>query len=99
MILQLESRRAKLRGLIPRMSEETERMILQLEIDEILIRAYNWDDKPHQLFSGIRALALRHPSALTGEIVRQMDAAYSQCPGNPLSLVSTAIAAKKERNK
>lgn len=46
------------------------------EINDILARAFKFDDKPHQLFSGIRALALNHPSENTAEIVRLMDEAY-----------------------
>jgi hypothetical protein len=47
------------------------------EIEDILARAFRFDDKPHQLFSGIRAMALRHPSDDTQEIVRLMDEAYA----------------------
>jgi hypothetical protein len=35
-----------------------------------------YDDKPHQLFSFIRQLALRYPDRQTPEIVRLMDQAY-----------------------
>jgi hypothetical protein len=58
------------------LSRMTEANRLRLQIDEILLRAYYFDDKPHQLFSGIRALALKHPSGFTEQIVRLMDEAY-----------------------
>lgn len=52
--------------------------ILTAEISDILLRAYHYDDKPHQLFSGLRVLALAHSGDMTEEIIRLMDAAYEK---------------------
>ena len=48
------------------------------EIDDILCRAYYYDEKPHQLFSGLRILALAHSGDMTEKIIQLMDAAYEK---------------------
>lgn len=49
-------------------------------IREILVRAYKYDDKPHQLYSCIRALAekFEEDSETRDEIIRLMDKEYSR---------------------
>lgn len=55
---------------------------LRFDVDEILERAYKFDDKPHRLFSAIRALALRREDdvSVRDEIARLMDAEYERQP-------------------
>lgn len=56
-------------------------------IGDILCKAYKFDDKPHQLFSAIRKVALRYADdAERDEIVRLMDIEY----GRPRSGTSNA---------
>src|SRR4051812_43758795 len=49
------------------------------EIADILFAAYRFDDKPHQLFSAIRRVALKFADpAERDEIVRLMDAEHER---------------------
>lgn len=43
---------------------------------DILIRAYKYDDKPHQLYSCIAQVAREYPDKFTEEVIRQMDHQY-----------------------
>lgn len=48
----------------------------------IMEAAYKYDDKPHQLFSALRAAAATHAAldfVYYAEIVRLMDQAYDRC--------------------
>lgn len=47
-------------------------------IGDLLVRAWKYDDKPHQLFSCIRAMAEQYQSdeQMRAEIVRLMEYAY-----------------------
>jgi hypothetical protein len=45
-------------------------------IAEILLRAFKYDDKPHQLYSGIAEMARAYPNEDTAAIVALMDVAY-----------------------
>lgn len=49
-------------------------------IRELLVRAYKYDDKPHMLYSCIRAMAIRFEDdpKMRDEIVRLMDLEYSR---------------------
>lgn len=49
-------------------------------VKEILARAYKYDDKPHQLYSCIRAMALKFEddSQKRDEIVRLMEKEYQR---------------------
>jgi hypothetical protein len=64
----------RIKATLEAQAREIER--LREEIAEVLVRAYKFDDKPHQLYSVIRQLALDHPSDDTPEIVRLMDEVY-----------------------
>ena len=48
-------------------------------INDLLSCAYKFDDKPHQLYSCIRKIALQYTKgSMQEEIVRLMDEAYSE---------------------
>lgn len=49
------------------------------DIQELLVRAYKFDDKPHQLFSFICSLARKYNAdepRFRDEVIRLMDIAY-----------------------
>lgn len=53
---------------------------LKKDLDELLYRAWKYDDKPHQLYSHIQVLALKYvqDEIVRDEIVRLMDLEYER---------------------
>jgi hypothetical protein len=58
------------------------RSIERCDIDELLVRAWKYDDKPHQLYSHIRSLAIKYQDparpSYRDEIIRLMDLEYER---------------------
>lgn len=64
---------------------------LRALVDDLLARAFRYDDKPHQLYSQIALIAQRFADAEDrDEIARLMDIAY-RCAGSPRDELTRAL--------
>jgi DNA-binding MarR family transcriptional regulator len=89
-IAELRRELGRLRGLCERQAEqlacvEEEERSARSDVAELLARAWKYDDKPHQLYSHIMAVAGRREQdpEVRAEIQRLMDAQYRRAGSGP----------------